>query len=1077
MRKNSGMKRGLATVAVSALALTGLPFLMSPASADSLADQAGGPNAVVLLAPETGASVKNDGVNTTVHLLATAGANAAKVRFEYKGLLDPTPTTIATVTRANGAFSTEWTVPIALHNDLGTTVRAVALTAADIELTTDTELVQVGTAAESVDVANAAGSGLGVFVQPYTTPGNTKSLAAVSGTTSDLAANPALTLDSPSGTGGNMSEDWVGEVAPGATSRAFSGPVDLSGYSWDPTAPIVDEAAVRVTAGSDSDDAEVVNLYKQTITTVNAVASPASVQGAGTTTGLVTVLDGQGKPVVGAQVIRTGGPTVYTDSRGIASFPGLTGSMAGTAYEFVVNTTDNPAYESLIDHKRTVTVTSYAPEATALTAASEDGAAFDDDEFAAGDIQITVKDQNNNPLAGEEVTYFWHVAPFATTAGYPKDLAPATAGDNADGTYDVAFPAGEPSGTYTLNYYINTDGTPGEGPTDLAGTDLVVTAGEAALTWKDGATAQAPAGTTATFEGVLKLEDGTALAGRTVDIDWSKTLLGDAVVAAQPAQPAGTTRVSNTEATAVTRADGTFGIAIVDPEAAPKVDELDGDLDADTTVTPAAPTLDVDFLKNSDPSTPADITISDDELIDGLATPGRPVDIDVNVENSDNVDLTDYPVTIKVDHGFLSPNAETAAALVADPAPAEGGLYGEWKSEGSEKELTTDDSGNTGAVVAIEEDAAFATSDTVTTTVTVTAGTVSKTFTVDFTSENPLNGGEVRVELAAPADQSVTVLPKAPTTETVKYDLFVEDQFGNLVDGESVDLTDNLAGAKVNTVDGATTANSQLENEAPALTLSSTVAGSQTVSADWVVDSNTWMDDVAPGVNFVRDSGNEDTTLEDDAAPVEWYAIDYAASHYGMTHTGGDTLPVGSTSTVTYKAVDQFGEPIEGLQVNFFRAGPDDEQDGAGDSAVETNANGEAQYVFQGIKRGTAIIETVVREPLPSTTIIQAAGVNHVVKFGSGKKAINAKIVKARSQGNKDVLTVNAPRAARGAKVLMYGKIGGKVVKVGKARLNNRGRATLKVRDRNGNKVTQYVAIVRSTSRTQQDATPVKRVR
>ncbi len=946
------------------------------------------------------------------------------MRFEYQGLLDLAPTTIATVTRANGAFSTEWTPPVALLNDIGTQVRAVALNASDIVLDTDAEVVQVGTAAESVDIAHAAGSGLGVFVQPYVTPGETKSLAAVSGTTSNLAANPALALDSPSGTGVTLAEDWAAPVATGATSRAFSGAVDLSGYNWDPSAPIVDEAAVRVTAGIDSDDAEVVNVYQQSITTVNAVATPAFVQGAATTTGVVTVLDGQGKPIAGAQVIRDGGTTVYTDSRGIAEFPGLSGTIAGTPYEFVVNTTDNPAYESLIDHKRTVTVTSYTPEAAALTASSTDGAAFDDDEFAAGDLQVTVKDQNDNPLAGESVTYFWHVAPFATTAGYPKDLPAAVASDNADGTYDVAFPGGEPSGTYTLNYYINTDGIPGEGPTDLAGTDLVVKAGQAELTWADGATAQAPAGSTATFEGSLELEDGTALAGRNVSVGWGPT--GDAVVAAQAAQPAGTTRQSNTTADAVTKADGTFGIAIVDPTATPNVDELDGDLDADTVPTPGigdandtAPTLDVDFLKNPDPSTPADITISGANLVDALATPGRPVDLDVNVENSDDVDLTDYPVTIEVDHGFLSPNAETAADLVADPEAAQDGLYGEWKSDGTEQEFTTDDSGNTGAVVAIEKDAAFATSDTVTTTVTVTAGTVSKTFTVDFTSENPLNGGDVRVELAAAADQTVSVLPSAPTTETVQYDLFVEDQFGNLVDGESVDLTDNLVAAEINGVDGATTAMSQLENEAPALTLSSTVAGDQVVSADWVVDSNTWTDgNVAPGFQPERDSDNEDTTFEDDAAAVNWYVIDYATSQFAMAHTGGSQLPVGSTTTVTYAAVDQNGEPIEGLQVNFFRAGPDDEQDGSGDAAVVTDENGLAQYVFQGIKSGTAIIETVVREPAPSTTIIPAAGVSHTVKFGQQKRSINAKIVKARSQGNKDVLVVKAPRAARGAKVL-----------------------------------------------------------
>ncbi len=1083
MRKNSGMKRGLATVAVSALAVTGLPFLMSSASANPLSDQAGGAGQVILVAPASNASIKADGANTTVHLLAVGGADVQQVRFEYKALADVAFTTIATVSRSNGAFSTEWTPPTGIYNAPGTTVQAVALNNVSTPIDTEGVVGQVSTTRNSIDIANAAGSGVGVFDQPYAAPNNLD-LGAIGGTTSNLDANPNIQLSAPLTGAPARQEDFAETVQPGDTVRDWSGAVDFTGYNFAGTP---DEAAVRafLPGGTGSDDAEAVSVYEQTIVDVSVLSQPAQVQGANTAEGLVTVKDQNGNPIAGAEVVReTGNVVMYTDSKGQARFPGLNGSPTGVEHFFYVNVTDVDAYENGTDFRRSVTVSSYTPVVTTLTASSKDGAAFDDDENAAGDIEVTVKDQNNNPLAGETVRYSWNVAPFATTAGYPKDLPEQTSVTGVDGTADIVFPGGEPSGAYTLNYYVNSDGTPGQGTTDPTGADLAVRAGQAALTWQDGATAQAPAGTTATFEGSLELEDGTALGGRNVAIQWTKNVLGNAVIAAQGAQPAGTTRLGDTTAESVTKADGTFGIAISDPAAVLTVDELDGDLDANTIATPgignagdSAPTLDVDFLKNPDPSTPADITISGANLVDAMATPGRPVDLDINVENSDNLDLSDYPVTIEVDHGFLSPNAEAAADLVADPEAAQDGLYGEWKSDGTEKEYTTDDAGDTGAVVAIEEDAAFATSDTVTTTVTVTAGTVSKTFEIDFSSENPLNGGEVRVALADAADQTVTVLPKAPTTETVKYDLFVEDQFGNLVDGESVDLSDNLAGAKINAVDGATTANSQLENEVPALTLSSTSAGSQTVSADWTVDSNTWTDgNVAPGFQPARDSDNEDTTLEDDAAAVDWYAIDYAASNYAMAHTGGANLPVGSTTTVTYGAVDQNGEPIQGLQVNFFRAGPDDEQDGAGDAAVVTDENGLAQYVFQGIKAGTAIIETVVRQPSPSTTIIPEAGVNHVVKFGDAKKAIAAKLT-TKSKGNKDVLTVKAPAKARGAKVVFYAKKNGEWVKVGKGTLNNRGDLTKRVRDRNGNKRTSYVALVRGTSRTLADTTKISRVR
>ncbi len=86
--------------------------------------------------------------------------------------------------------------------------------------------------------------------------------------------------------------------------------------------------------------------------------------------------------------------------------------------------------------------------------------------------------------------------------------------------------------------------------------------------------------------------------------------------------------------------------------------------------------------------------------------------------------------------------------------------------------------------MAIEKDAASTPATTVTTTVTIKAGDVTKTVTLDFVSESPLNGGAVKIERAAAAQQTVTVLPKAPTAESVYYNVFTTDQFGNLVEGE-----------------------------------------------------------------------------------------------------------------------------------------------------------------------------------------------------------------------------------------------------------------------------------------------------
>ncbi len=70
------------------------------------------------------------------------------------------------------------------------------------------------------------------------------------------------------------------------------------------------------------------------------------------------------------------------------------------------------------------------------------------------------------------------------------------------------------------------------------------------------------------------------------------------------------------------------------------------------------------------------------------------------------------------------------------------------------------------------------------------------------------------------------------------------------------------------------------------------------------------------------------------AGPINWYTIDFAASSYGLD-SGADVMHVGDVVHTKFTAVDQKGEPISGMKVNFFRTGPDDLQDGEGKSAVD----------------------------------------------------------------------------------------------------------------------------------------------
>ncbi|MBZ5740075.1 beta strand repeat-containing protein [Nocardioides mangrovi] len=1061
---SSGIKRGLAASAVSALAIAGVPLLASSASADSITSTIAGAGDTVLYTQYTGdASIANDGVDTTVHLLAGGGANIQQVRFEYDN--GGTWTPIATVSKSNGAFSTEWTVPAALYNT-DVDIQAVGLlsTGNPSAGTADGATVHINVASPSVNVGNAAGSAIGVFVQPYAGETATDSLGVVSGTANAGAAGVEVS-NLTTGTATGTDTATLGTPANG--TRTFTGSVDFTGYSWSAATPAVNEAVVGAasTDANGSDDAEAVSLYKQTITSVTATASPATVQGAGTSTATVTVLDQNGKPVSGAQVVPASGiaDAEYTDESGQAKFTGLTGSAEGSQYAYYVNTTDSDGYDAAVDFRRTVTVTSYSPTATTITSSSHDGAAFDRDEYTAGDISVTVKDQSGAALAGQNLSGSWTFTPFGGTAAAPTTVVPA---DNGDGTYTVALPGGTSAaeGTYTLNVWIEKDGNPGQGSGDLSASALTVKTGEANLVWNDGGVAQAAAGSTATVKGVIELDDHTALPNRNVALTWTKNVLGDAAIAPQAAQPAGTTRVSDTAATAVSGSDGSFGLAIVDPTATPQTAELGGTVLANDANTPAYGTnndnasspLEVDFLADTVVSSSESDTDSYD--LAGDATPGRPVHVDITVENAAGTPLTDLPVKVSTDHGFFTtPDATQLSELKADPAAADGAQYGEWEDLGSTYDTTTDDSGYAEAVVAIEKDSGFDDDGEVDATVTFTVG--GKTFTepVTFYSEDPFNGGEVTVTLDDTQTVSDATLPKAPTTEQLAWNVQATDQYGNLTSA-FIDLDDAGSAADLST--SGTWSN--FTDDSPNLYTSSDEAADQTVTGTWDnAPVTTWLDADTTTAGFQGDtdaSDSIDTThpvdITGDSETISWYDIDYSASTFTLTHTGSDTQPVGTTVTETYTAVDQNGEPIQGLHVDFFRTGPDDLQNGEGNGSGTTNAAGQAFYIFQGAKAGTATVTAVLSD---GSTIIPQGEQTDVVKF---QGTVDPKLKVSGSGGKTDKVKANAVSAAAGAKATLWVK--GK--KVASKTLNASGDTTFKVKDKNGKKLTKYTVKITAVS-------------
>ena len=1084
---SSGMKRGLAATAVSALAVTGLPFLTAPAHADSLADQAPAADAVVLHTPEDAgfASIKDDGVNSTVRLLANAGEDVVQVRFEYLDVTSGTWKTIATVARSNGAFSTEWTPPTSTYN-LPTQIRATGLGSVATEIGSDTNVATVSSNADSVNISNAPGSSVGVYENP-----DGAAMGAVSGTTSDTATNPGISISSPSGTGATTSEDVAGPVSTGATTRSFSGPVDFSGYTWDTNAAdgTVNEALVYVEA--DGSDAEAVTLYEQTITTVSAVADPATVQGTSSTTAVVTVLDQNGKPVVGAHVYKEGGSSTatLTNSQGEATFSGLTGSTAGSTYAFFVDEDGDAAFDSGEEFRRTVTVTSYTPTATSLVGDSHDGAAFDFTEYTAdngegeGDITVTVKDQNGAALKGQSLTGRWTVTPFDGSASTTSN---ATITDtDADGVYNVAFPAGT-EGSYTLNVWIERDGNPGQSTGDLSMAPLTFKAGQAEINWDDNVVAQAQASSTASFGAAMQLDDGTGLVGRNVAITWTKNAAGNAVLAAQAAQPAGTTRTSNTTASAVTGSDGSFAVAVSDPASSPAVNEKGGTLDATGVATPGigdsaaeSDPLTVDFL--ADPAVSSTTTGTTEQALGGAAAPGRPVRVNITVKNAAGDTLTDLPVKVSTDHGFFTtPDATTLSELNPAPAAAEGANYGEWENLGSTYNTSTDDAGHAHAVVAVERDAGFDDDGKVTANVLFEVG--GKTFTepVEFDSSNPMNPGEVVIQLARQSQQTVTILPKAPTTERVAFDVKATDQFGNRTD-VVIDLSDNTANATIENLAGeeVTSVTSRFTGDPVSAYGAGDAATSQVVSGLWDDAATlTWTDAQPATTGFQEealvtgaDGTKEGTKDVSDSSPaIAWYVINLDASSFRISTSPSDgPIRVGTAVRETLVAIDQMGEPIAGLGVDWFRSGPDTNQDGESKQGLATSQTGRSSYTFIGTKAGLADISAVVSGGDFSRTVTDS------VRF---KKAIAAGLDLGNQRDGDDVARVNAPSAARGATVSLYKvRADGTRKLVATKRANSEGNAGFVVNDRNGRRYTKFQAKVGGTMLTFADWTPKKRVR
>ncbi|MBC9734997.1 beta strand repeat-containing protein [Nocardioides marmotae] len=1125
---SSGIKRGLAATAIAALAVTGIPSI---ASAETLAQQQGD-STIALRSVVTGGavSIANDGANNTVSLVATAGAAfdgdgagagalvpVEFVSFFYLDTDAPSgtePTLINTVSRSeNGEFQLEWTPPVGVDNVSITaavtdaegepleTTGGVAFQDQPSDTATD---VDIEGNAPTVEIAARNGQ-LGYFTQPGGPAyGNaTNNVAGITGTTSDVTngldvlasgANASLGID-----GGAVTVTGTG------STRAFQGTVNVSASAIDTTDTAPDQIlpVLATTDGAVTRDAQGFTVYSQQIAGISATSTPTNPD-TGEATVTVTVVDQNGQPVAGANVVgeSNGAGTTnnaYTNANGQVTFAGAT---AGTQSYYVnADTAGATAFNVGFDFRATATVAAATPGS--ITFSSADGDAFDIDEFdlegnGQSDLRLRVTDEAGNALVGQRFFGRWTFTPFTqdTDGESSQTTAEFNGVTDANGYIELELPAAgqfpaaaqnqintltTAGGTFTLNGYVNRNGSnPGQDPTDLILAPASVKAGESAVEFDAEGPIDRQAGTTQTVTGSVSLADGTTLGGRTLGVTYAPGTNSSLAAA----QPAGTTRLSATSATVVTQADGSFSVAVTDPTTTPQASE-NGTLTAAGTNTvgtgtaaedgigvDASDQIVIGFLLNATPSSIVEIDSLEEEIL-GDATPGRPVEVTIEVRNNENVVLRGQEVTLTTSNGFFTPNDDAASGntpsgLTADPAPAQGGLVGEYADLGQSMTVVTDANGRARATVAIERDAGFDDDGQVRASITAASGGTSSpvgNIGVTFRSDNAVNPGELRVEV----DENQTAginLPEARVGERVDLNVYAEDQFGNLTEA-TVNLFDNTANAGFSN-DQVT---SQYLNDAPVTSASAARDTMQDITARWTQSGAVYNDTSVPTPGFQTGIQTPSVTVEDELETIDWYSVDFARSTFTLTSTADGAVPVGTAVTSTVKVVDQRGNPVQGLEVEFIRQGPA-AQDGDPNQERVTNVNGEAFYSFTGTQAGVARISAVVTDGTQNQTIV-----DNITFQAPTKSAIKPSIQVSNTADGSDKVVISAPKAA-GATVDLY-----KINKNGQARrvkskaLNAQGKRTFIRVDSNGNNVSRFYAIVREGATTLQGRTGTKGIK
>ncbi len=657
-------------------------------------------------------------------------------------------------------------------------------------------------------------------------------------------------------------------------------------------------------------------------------------------------------------------------------------------------------------------------------------------------------------------------------------------------------------------------------------------------TLHDETTVQGQNGTTIEATGDLTLENsGAPLPNRLVGHRYFRSAdangAGPGVVLGNsgylPAQPAGTVSGTPTTATSTTSATGGFAVRITDP-AAPNGEELNSksivdaiglsiDTDAldgvvDNTFNYGtrdgipvgaqawvSDILDVDFLRSLDVSDLRIINNNTNSQADGLLngvdgggnlTPGATGKGRVEARNADGVLLVNKSVNLTIEEGHFVTDYQ------ATPVP---GQPLDFNDAGQAITVNTGPFGLGQFVTNIERHVGFDDDGEVDDNMTAASGAANDVHDLTWTTEGgiPLNQGPGDLTTAFSDPNESSILPEARggnvqdsvdgggdgngSGQVVDFDVNTVDQFGNRT-SQPIGVSDKsnpLAGA------AARTGESEFELTQPAAQAWNKPAGDvdQTLEIELtgarkvVYNDNaatSAFDPAAPLFPVVT----QPQDIEQDTDTINWYAIDFLNSAFSLGQQGPNTVAVGTLVTEVVRVLDQKGQAVEGLGVDFLRGGPSaEDDDGCFDDNLEpcifTNSDGEAFYDFVGGSPGTATVTVVVYDD--DFDRVRTVGPD-TVQFANPqiREHINA-LLSGRSSQGRDILKVNAPSIAEGAKVRLQKRANGKWVTVKVKFLDGSGDRKIGVKDRNGKKVTKYRAKVSGTANTFKDTTPFVRLK